>query len=143
MRGYESDALVRCDFNRKLFISYRRILISYSRILFPNQQSSFKCKTQITARTSHVYLLLATLVPRSENHGTTPDFGSDTSHQCCSRSQVRPFCLNGWGRSFRQTIIVGPYATPDANGLFREECRSLQGRVVSALQHSTTHTHNE
>jgi hypothetical protein len=36
---------------------------------------------------------------------------------------------SGWGRSFRQTILLGPYATPDANALFRQECNSLQGRV--------------
>ena len=39
-------------------------------------------------------------------------------------------CLpSGWGRSFRLTILLGPYATPDANALFRQECNSLQGRV--------------
>ena len=37
--------------------------------------------------------------------------------------------ISGWGRSFRQTIMLGPYATPDANALFRQECNSLQGRV--------------
>jgi U3 small nucleolar RNA-associated protein 25 len=58
------------------------------------------------------------------NQTPSSDHGTDFS-------RVRPFCLNGWGRSWRQTIVLGPYATPDANGLFREECRSLQGRAVS------------
>ena len=36
--------------------------------------------------------------------------------------------------------MVGQYATPDANGLFREECRSLQGRVVSTRKRERNKT---
>jgi hypothetical protein len=30
--------------------------------------------------------------------------------------------------------MLGPYATPDANALFRQECNSLQGRVRLATR---------
>ena len=56
------------------------------------------------------------------NQTPSKDHGADFS-------RVRTFCLNGWGRAFRQTVVLAPYVTPDTNALFREECASLRGRV--------------
>ena len=52
-----------------------------------------------------------------------------TSDQGADFSRTRTFCLNGWSKHFRQTILVGPYLTPEFNALFRDHCHSLSGRV--------------
>lgn len=43
--------------------------------------------------------------------------------------RVREWYLDGYARSYRQTIILGYYSNPDINGLFNHHCMNYQGKV--------------
>lgn len=55
------------------------------------------------------------LIPQ-ESHGT--DF-----------SKVREWCLNGWGKFYRQSIILSELGNPDISSFFNRYCVNRRGRV--------------
>jgi U3 small nucleolar RNA-associated protein 25 len=64
------------------------------------------------------------------NQLPTKDHGTDFS-------RTRNFCLNGWSKHFRQTILMAPHLTPELNALFRDHCCSIRGKArVSAVQNA-------
>lgn len=44
-------------------------------------------------------------------------------------SRVRPWCLNGWTRFYRQTVLCATHELPEFRALFNGRCANYRGRV--------------
>lgn len=44
-------------------------------------------------------------------------------------SRVRPWCLNGWARFYRQTLLFSSHELPEFRSLFNSRCANYRGKV--------------
>lgn len=44
-------------------------------------------------------------------------------------SRVRMWCLNGWSKYYRQTLIFSSFVSPEMNSLFNRKCFNFAGKV--------------
>ncbi|XP_030930139.1 U3 small nucleolar RNA-associated protein 25 isoform X2 [Quercus lobata] len=56
------------------------------------------------------------------NHIPSKQHGTDVM-------RIRPWCLDGYAKFYRQSIILGYYSNPDINALFNRHCSNYQGKV--------------
>lgn len=54
------------------------------------------------------------------------------SRQNTDFSRVRSWCLNGWSKFYRQTLLFSSYDLPEFRSLFNNRCRNYQGKVRTA-----------
>lgn len=54
------------------------------------------------------------------------------SRQNTDFSRVRSWCLNGWSKFYRQTLLFSSYDLPEFRSLFNNRCRNYAGKVRSA-----------
>ncbi|CAH3122133.1 unnamed protein product [Porites lobata] len=47
-------------------------------------------------------------------------------------SRVRMWCLNGWSKFYRQTLIFSSFVSPEMNSLFNRHCYNFAGRVKAS-----------
>ncbi|XP_078352383.1 U3 small nucleolar RNA-associated protein 25 homolog [Oculina patagonica] len=48
-------------------------------------------------------------------------------------SRVRMWCLNGWSKYYRQTLIFSSFVSPEMNSLFNRHCYNFAGKVKVSL----------
>jgi len=48
-------------------------------------------------------------------------------------SRVRMWCLNGWSKYYRQTLIFSSFVSPEMNSLFNRHCYNFAGKVKISL----------
>ena len=51
------------------------------------------------------------------------------SRQNTDFSRVRSWCLNGWSKFYRQTLLFSSYDLPEFRSLFNNRCRNYAGKV--------------
>lgn len=56
-------------------------------------------------------------------------------HPSTDIMRVRPWCLDGAGASFRQTVLLSSFNFPEANALMGRACSNWAGRAVLRQQH--------
>lgn len=56
-------------------------------------------------------------------------------HSSTDIMRVRPWSLDGAGRSFRQTVLLSSFSFPEANALMGRACCNWAGRAVVRQQH--------
>ncbi len=44
-------------------------------------------------------------------------------------TRIRPWCLEGWARYFRQTSVLSEFASAEMNAFFNRACHNLAGKV--------------
>ncbi len=49
--------------------------------------------------------------------------------------RIRPWCLDGAGRAFRQTVLLSSFSFPEANALLGRHCGNWAGRAVLRVRH--------
>lgn len=54
------------------------------------------------------------------------------SRQNTDFSRVRSWCLNGWSKFYRQTLLFSSYDLPEFRSLFNNRCRNYSGKVRTA-----------
>lgn len=54
------------------------------------------------------------------------------SRQNTDFSRVRSWCLNGWSKFYRQTLLFSSYDLPEFRSLFNNRCRNYAGKVRTA-----------
>lgn len=54
------------------------------------------------------------------------------SRQNTDFSRVRSWCLNGWSKFYRQTLLFSSYDLPEFRSLFNNRCRNYTGKVKTA-----------
>ncbi|CAG9806662.1 unnamed protein product [Chironomus riparius] len=54
------------------------------------------------------------------------------SRQNTDFSRVRSWCLNGWSKFYRQTLLFSSYDLPEFRSLFNNRCRNYHGKVRTA-----------
>ncbi|KAG5672047.1 hypothetical protein PVAND_002209 [Polypedilum vanderplanki] len=54
------------------------------------------------------------------------------SRQNTDFSRVRSWCLNGWSKFYRQTILISSYDLPEFRSLFNNRCKNYHGKVKTA-----------
>lgn len=54
------------------------------------------------------------------------------SRQNTDFSRVRSWCLNGWSKFYRQTLLFSSYDLPEFRSLFNNRCRNYGGKVRTA-----------
>lgn len=54
------------------------------------------------------------------------------SRQNTDFSRVRSWCLNGWSKFYRQTILISSYDLPEFRSLINNRCRNYHGKVRMA-----------
>ncbi|CRL07028.1 CLUMA_CG020003, isoform A [Clunio marinus] len=54
------------------------------------------------------------------------------SRQNTDFSRVRSWCLNGWSKFYRQTLLFSSYDLPEFRSLFNNRCHNYQGKVRTA-----------
>ena len=54
------------------------------------------------------------------------------SRQNTDFSRVRSWCLNGWSKFYRQTLLFSSYDLPEFRSLFNNRCRNYSGKVKTA-----------
>lgn len=61
------------------------------------------------------------------------------SRQNTDFSRVRSWCLNGWSKFYRQTLLFSSYDLPEFRSLFNNRCRNYAGKVRTAnlVQHGS------
>lgn len=63
-----------------------------------------------------LHIMKHTHLQPKESHGT--DF-----------SRVRTWCLNGWAKYYRQTLIFSSVVLPEINAIFNKYCKNYAGKV--------------
>ena len=54
------------------------------------------------------------------------------SRQNTDFSRVRSWCLNGWSKFYRQSLLFSSYDLPEFRSLFNNRCRNFAGKVRTA-----------
>lgn len=54
------------------------------------------------------------------------------SRQNTDFSRVRSWCLNGWSKFYRQTLLFSSHDLPEFRSLFNNRCRNYRGKVRTA-----------
>ncbi|XP_062502641.1 U3 small nucleolar RNA-associated protein 25 homolog isoform X2 [Corticium candelabrum] len=55
----------------------------------------------------------------------------------CDFSRVRHWCLNGWSKFYRQTLMFSSFQSPEINALFSKSCWNYAGKVkITAAEFS-------
>lgn len=54
------------------------------------------------------------------------------SRQNTDFSRVRSWCLNGWSKYYRQTLLFSSYDLPEFRSLFNNKCHNYSGKVRTA-----------
>lgn len=54
------------------------------------------------------------------------------SRQNTDFSRIRSWCLNGWSKFYRQTLLFSSYDLPEFRSLFNNRCRNYRGKVKTA-----------
>eukprot|EP00899_Mesostigma_viride_P026479 jgi/Mesvir1/7015/Mv09147-RA.1 len=58
-----------------------------------------------------------------------------TSHHGTDIMRIREWFLNGWGKFYRQTIILSSFANADMNALFNRTCTNFKGKYKLRCEH--------